>query len=63
MIANKQPKCSICSRPIKTAYGRMMQQTSTLVCRQCFGEQSYAGSRTNNYSSTASSETAAEGIG
>ncbi len=62
MTANKQPKCSICGRQIKTAYGRMMQQTSTLVCRQCFGEQSYVGSRTNSYN-VAATETTAEGIG
>jgi ribosome-binding protein aMBF1 (putative translation factor) len=63
MTANKQPKCSICGRAIKTAFGRMMQQTSTLVCRQCFGEQSYAGARSNNYSVASPGETAVEGIG
>jgi hypothetical protein len=33
--------CSICNQPIKTARGALRMQNTPLVCRRCFGEQSY----------------------
>ena len=40
-MANKTMSCSICSQPIKTARGALRMQNTPLVCRRCFGEQSY----------------------
>jgi len=50
MIASKQVKCTICARPIKTAFGSVLQKSVPLVCRHCFGEQSYGAKKASNYS-------------
>lgn len=42
MSNSKQVKCSVCGRPIKTAAGAVTMSTAPLVCRRCFGEQSYS---------------------
>lgn len=44
MAAIKQVKCSICSRPIKTTLGSVGLNRAPVVCRRCFGDQTYAGS-------------------
>jgi formylmethanofuran dehydrogenase subunit E len=44
MPNSKQVKCSVCGKPIKTASGAVAMNSAPLVCRRCFGEQSYSGS-------------------
>lgn len=58
MIASKQVKCTICARPIKTAFGSVLQKSVPLVCRHCFGEQSYGVRKSNVYSAVAPVEVA-----
>jgi hypothetical protein len=40
-MVNKVMSCSICNQPIKTARGALQMRNTPLVCRRCFGEQSY----------------------
>lgn len=44
MTKNKTTNCSICNEPIKTVRGALQLKNAPLVCRRCFGEQSYAAS-------------------
>ena len=53
MTTSQQVKCSICSRPIKTAFGSVLQKSVPLVCRHCFGEQSYGVKKSNVYTTVA----------
>jgi hypothetical protein len=43
MNNQKQAKCSICGQPIRTMSGAARVTNAPLVCRQCFGSQSYGG--------------------
>ncbi|MDF2439027.1 MAG: hypothetical protein JWN98_11 [Abditibacteriota bacterium] len=56
MTGSKQVKCSICGRAIHTAFGSVLQKSVPLVCRHCFGEQSYGGKKGNKYSVVAPAE-------
>jgi ribosome-binding protein aMBF1 (putative translation factor) len=42
MSVTKQLKCSICGQPIKTTMGAIAMRQAPLVCRRCFGTESYA---------------------
>ena len=44
MPNTKQVKCSICNGPIKTTFGAAALKSTQMVCRRCFGDQTYAGS-------------------
>ncbi len=44
MPENKNTQCSICGQNIKTVRGAMRLNNAPLVCRRCFGEQSYTTS-------------------
>ena len=44
MSGSKVVKCSICGDAIKTANGAMRLQNAPMVCRQCFGTQTYSSS-------------------
>ena len=59
MTASKQVKCSICTRPIHTAFGSVLQKSVPLVCRHCFGEQSYGGKKASNFTVAAPVEVVA----
>jgi hypothetical protein len=48
MAKNRNMSCTICNQPIKTARGALQMQNTPLVCRRCFGEQSY-GSGTQRW--------------
>jgi len=61
MTGSKKIKCSVCGQPIKTAFGSMLSTHASLVCRRCFGEQSYRGSSRTNYSAVSSGSVAHEG--
>lgn len=43
MTQSKTAHCSVCNQPIKTAQGAISMKQVPLVCRRCFGEQSYDG--------------------
>jgi hypothetical protein len=43
MATKNRPKCSICGQPIKTATGAITMTQAPLVCRRCFGQESYSG--------------------
>jgi len=43
MVQSKTAHCSVCNQPIKTAQGAIAMKQAPLVCRRCFGEQSYDG--------------------
>ncbi len=43
MPNSKRAKCSICGQPIKTATGAITMKKAPLVCRRCFGQESYSG--------------------
>jgi len=43
MPKNREAVCSVCREPIKTVQGAMRLSDAPLVCRRCFGEQSYGG--------------------
>jgi hypothetical protein len=45
MIKNRETICSICNGTIRTVRCAMQLQNAPLVCRRCFGEQSYGGSQ------------------
>jgi hypothetical protein len=42
MIQNRDAVCSICHQPIKTVRGAVRLSEAPLVCRHCFGDQTYA---------------------
>jgi hypothetical protein len=45
MVFEMKPvKCSVCNRSIRTAFGSVLNKTQPVLCRRCFGEQSYGGS-------------------
>ena len=46
----KSIACSVCKRPIRTAFGSALNKIRPVVCRNCFGEQSYGGSAASKYS-------------
>ena len=39
----KSVSCSVCKRPMRTASGSALLKIRPVVCRNCFGEQSYGG--------------------
>lgn len=41
---SKQVKCSVCGQPMKTATGAIQMKEAPMVCRRCFGEQTYSSS-------------------
>jgi hypothetical protein len=41
MPDNRETHCSICGQTIKTVRGAIRLKTAPLVCRRCFGEQTY----------------------
>ena len=44
MSVSKAVKCSICGDAMKTANGAMRLTNAPMVCRQCFGTQTYFSS-------------------
>ena len=44
----KTVPCSVCKRPMRTAFGSNLLKIRPVVCRNCFGEQSYGGSSSKN---------------
>jgi len=52
MTDGKQVKCSSCGQPIKTAFGTVGVSSAPLLCRRCFGEESYGGSERWGYGAT-----------
>lgn len=41
MPLRKQVKCSVCGQNIPTLAGAMMLADAPVVCRRCFGHQTY----------------------
>lgn len=42
MPKNRDAVCSVCNQPIKTVRGALRVEGAPIVCRSCFGEQTYA---------------------
>lgn len=43
MPNSKRAKCSICGQPIRTVMGAVSMNQAPLVCRRCFGQETYSG--------------------
>jgi DNA-directed RNA polymerase subunit RPC12/RpoP len=41
-MPNKQTKCSVCGQTIRTLSGAIMMREAPVVCRRCFGHQTYS---------------------
>jgi ribosomal protein L37E len=41
MPKTKQIKCSVCGQTIRTMYGALAMRDVPVVCRRCFGHQTY----------------------
>ncbi len=56
MANSKRIKCSICGQPIKTMFGAVSLNRAPVVCRRCFGHQTYDGPSQWTYSGAAAPE-------
>lgn len=61
MPESKQGKCTSCGQPIKTVVGAIRLNNAPVVCRRCFGEQSYAGPSQWSQSNTGAVQQTTEG--
>jgi len=61
MPESKQAKCSSCGQPIKTVVGAIRMTEAPVVCRRCFGEQTYAGPSQWSQHSSGSAHQTSEG--
>ena len=41
MAQTRQTKCAVCGQPIRTLVGAMTLRQAPVVCRKCFGQQTY----------------------
>jgi len=61
MPTSRQVKCSICGQPIKTMSGAIhLRHSAPVVCRRCFGEQTYAGTSHWTFSTATPDRTTSE---
>lgn len=58
MPDNKSTLCSICGQTIRTARGAMRLTNAPIVCRRCFGEQTYVSSSSYKFPITGAEATA-----
>lgn len=63
MPNSKRTKCSICGQPIKTVMGAVAMQQAPLVCRRCFGQETYSGPAEWGRATIAPEHATPDGIG
>ena len=61
MARIKMVKCSICNQMITTTRGSNGLNRAPVVCRRCFGDQSYAGSSQWTYNPIVGEPTHSDG--